>query len=85
MGDSDFWEWFISLDPYTREFVLFDIAKETQEKGRELTEEELNEIRAKYEPQNAEEAQTDGHETDEQEADGETDGQEADGQKTETY
>lgn len=85
---DDFWEWFRSLDSLTRAKVSYEITKEEVEKNRDLTEEELNEIRAKFDPQNAEEAQTDGNETDEQETagetDGETDGQAADGQQEET-
>lgn len=56
---EDFWTWVDGLDLYTRELVLCDIVKETQEKGRDLTEEELNEIRAKYDPTEQEE-ETDG-------------------------
>ena len=74
--DTNFWEWFVNLDPYTMELVLFDVVRETQEKGRELTEEELNEIRAKYETEEQEE-----------ENDGETDAESepgTDGTETET-
>ena len=48
--DDTFWDWLNTLNPFTQERVIFDIVKETQEKGRDLTDEELNEIRAKYEP-----------------------------------
>ena len=47
--EESFWVWFENLDPYTRELVVFEIAKKQQQTGRDLTDEELNEIRKKYE------------------------------------
>ena len=68
MGET-FWEWVNTLDPYTMELVLYDVVRETQEKGRELTDEELNEIREKYDPTQKEEETEGGNveKTDEQE------------------
>ena len=48
-NDQSFWEWLDGLDLYTRQLVVYDIIKKHQKVGRDLTEEELNEIRKKYE------------------------------------
>ena len=46
---DNIWDWLMSLDSETRFIVMGEIMDETMKKGRPLNEEELNEIRAKYE------------------------------------
>ena len=49
MTEEDFFIRLTGLDPYTQELALYDLIKEQTEKGRDLTIDELQVIRKKYE------------------------------------
>ena len=55
MDDMPFFEWMDTIKLYFRELVLLEIVTERKKKGRALTEEELNEIRKKYDHDESEE------------------------------